>query len=121
MPEIDVHELIPGADVDEIFARLVDFGSYPELATAVLSVNVDDYGDDRSESDWEVAFRRGVMRWREEDRVDWDARTITFRQLSGDLAHFNGVWSATEDEDGVRIRFTADFDLGVPSMAEMLD
>jgi hypothetical protein len=45
-----------------------------------------------------------------------------FTQVEGDLASFEGEWAVVEeDDDAVVIRFQAEFDLGIPSLATMLD
>lgn len=44
-----------------------------------------------------------------------------FTQVEGDLASFEGEWAVEETDDGVVIRFQADFDLGIPSLATMLN
>ena len=68
-----------------------------------------------------MTFRNGILRWTEEDEIDARNATIAFNQISGDLAEFVGGWSVTPAGEGVAIRFTADFDLGIPSLAPMLD
>jgi carbon monoxide dehydrogenase subunit G len=72
-------------------------------------------------SDWEVNFRNGILKWQEIDRVDREARTMSFVQTEGDLASFSGEWRVEGDEDATTIHFRADFDLGIPSLATMLD
>jgi carbon monoxide dehydrogenase subunit G len=72
-------------------------------------------------SDWEVNFRNGVLKWQEIDRVDREARTMTFVQTEGDLASFSGEWRVEADGDATTVYFRADFDLGIPSLATMLD
>lgn len=47
---------------------------------------------------------------------------MTFTQVEGDLASFEGEWRVEErDDDSVVISFRADFDLGIPSLATMLN
>lgn len=73
-------------------------------------------------SDWEVNFRNGILKWQEIDRVDREARTMTFVQTEGDLAEFSGEWRVeADDDDATIIHFRAEFDLGIPSLATMLD
>lgn len=72
-------------------------------------------------SEWEVNFRNGILKWQEIDRIDPEARTMTFTQVEGDLAAFDGEWRVEEEDDAVVIRFRAEFDLGIPSLATMLD
>lgn len=72
-------------------------------------------------STWEVEFRDGVLRWREEDRLDHANRTIAFRQIEGDFESLSGSWRAADHEGNCRITFVADFDFGMPSIQSIVD
>lgn len=72
-------------------------------------------------SDWEVNFRNGVLKWQELDRVNHERRSISFVQTEGDLAAFSGEWSVHEDDDAITIRFRAEFDIGIASIAPLID
>jgi ribosome-associated toxin RatA of RatAB toxin-antitoxin module len=61
------------------------------------------------------------MRWTEEDVLDREAGTITFRLLQGSLKQFDGAWEVTEADGGSDVRFTCDFAVGMPAMASFLD
>ncbi|HEX8067908.1 MAG TPA: SRPBCC family protein [Thermoleophilaceae bacterium] len=104
-----------------MFERIEDFESYPHITDAVRSVRVTRDGSDTLTSHWEVNFRNGILKWQEEDRVDRDARRIRFDQVAGDLAAFSGEWAVDERDGGAVVRFTGEFDLGIPSLAPMLD
>lgn len=112
---------VPGTDPDDVYTRLADLARYPELTETVRSVIVTDVGDGVTTSTWEVTFRAGLLRWREEDVYDPAARTIVFRQLDGDLAAFDGTWRCTGTDAGTRIDFDARLDLGIPSLADALE
>jgi ribosome-associated toxin RatA of RatAB toxin-antitoxin module len=115
---------VPGTDPDDVYTRLADLARYPELTDTVRSVHITDVGDGTTTSTWEVTFRAGLLRWREEDVYDPAARTIVFRQLDGDLALFDGSWTCTADagdSGGTRIAFDARLDLGIPSLADALE
>lgn len=115
---------VRAANVDpaEAYARISDFGRYPELTETVLAVDVEpEPVDDSVVSTWLVAFRKGQLRWVERDVLDSVARRIEFTQLSGDFASFSGSWQVDPYEPGVLVRFEATFDLGIPSLAEILD
>jgi ribosome-associated toxin RatA of RatAB toxin-antitoxin module len=73
-------------------------------------------------TEWTTDFRGGVLKWVEEDRIDPSAREIEFRQLSGDLEMFDGVWRVEENSpDRQVVYFTARFDLGIPMLEEVLE
>ncbi len=84
-------------------------------------VTVTEVSGDVTVSSWQVTFRAGLLRWTEEDRFDRAALTITFRQLDGDIALFDGSWTCTESEGGCRVVFDARLDMGIPSLADALE
>jgi len=120
MPEVAVTAAVPGAAPDEVFAAVADFGSYAEHTDTVREVVVRSAAGG-VESDWEVNFRSGVLAWTERDTADPAARRIDFEQLDGDFVHFTGTWAVEPSGDGAVVRFTASFDLGMPSLAPMID
>ena len=122
MPTVHLVLTAPDVDAAECYRRLRDFARYPELTDAVRSVEVDPPAPDGSvRSRWTVLFRNGLLRWSESDTFDDDARTITFRQLTGDFETFDGQWSVRARDRGCEVVFDAHFDLGIPSLAAILD
>lgn len=121
MPDVAVTAAVPGRCPDEVFAAVADFCAYPAHTDAVREVAVRSSADGVLESDWEVNFRNGVLAWTERDAVDPTGRRIAFEQLDGDFAVFTGSWTVEPDGDGAIVRFAATFDLGMPSLAPMVD
>ena len=112
---------VPHKSANEVYATLADFERYPELSDAVQSVAVTRVSENLTVSRWEVTFRAGLLRWTEEDAFDPGALTITFRQLEGDIALFDGTWQCTNAEPGSEIVFSARLDMGIPSLADALE
>ncbi|MCL2533721.1 MAG: SRPBCC family protein [Nocardiaceae bacterium] len=109
---------------DAAYARISDFARYPELTDTVLALDLEPAQADGSViSNWLVRFRKGTLRWTERDVLDPVARRIEFAQLTGDFVTMEGSWQCDADpeRDGVLIRFETRFDLGIPSLAEILD
>ena len=77
--------------------------------------------ENRTVSRWEVTFRAGLLRWTEEDTFDPGALSITFRQLEGDVAVFDGSWQCVDAAPGSEIVFSARLDMGIPSLADALE
>jgi ribosome-associated toxin RatA of RatAB toxin-antitoxin module len=121
MPAVAVTAVVPRRRPDEVFGAVADFAAYPRHTAAVREVAVRSDGDGHLESNWEVNFRNGILAWTERDAVDRDARTIAFEQVDGDFAVFTGCWTVEPDGDGAVVRFEATFDLGMPSLAPMVD
>jgi ribosome-associated toxin RatA of RatAB toxin-antitoxin module len=115
---------IPGRSPGEVYTTLADFELYPQLSDAVQSVAVTSVDADTTISRWEVTFRSGLLRWIEEDRFDPTELSITFRQLEGDVALFDGSWRCSRvegAESSTRITFCARLDMGIPSLADALE
>jgi uncharacterized membrane protein len=112
---------VPLKSGSDVYATLADFERYPELSDAVQSVAVTEVSANRSVSRWEVTFRAGLLRWTEEDTFDPAALSITFRQLEGDIAVFDGSWECFDAAPGSEIVFAARLDMGIPSLADALE
>lgn len=107
-------------EVDDAFARLKDFSVVTDFVDIVKSIEITRDKSDVQTSKWAVRFRTGIMQWSQRDTFDERNRTISFEQIEGDAEHFSGEWSA-DNVSGVSVHFKAEFDLGIPSLADMLD
>jgi len=112
---------VPHKSANDVYATLADYERYPELSDAVRSVAITEVSDNVTVSRWEVTFRAGLLRWTEEDTFDPDALSITFRQLDGDIAVFDGSWRCSDAAQGSEIVFAARLDMGIPSLADALE
>lgn len=105
---------------DEAFRRLADYSRYPQHTSTVHSVEVFQRAGETF-SEWCVDFRGGVLRWVERDEADPVSRVLAFAQVEGDLDRFDGEWRVEPEVAGCRISFTAEMDLGIPSLAAIVD
>ena len=112
---------VPDKPAIDVYETLADFERYPELSDAVRSVAVTGVSENLTVSHWEVTFRAGLLRWTEEDTFDPGAQSITFRQLEGDAAVFDGSWQCVDAAQGSEIMFSARLDMGIPSLADALE
>ena len=112
---------VPRKSASDVYATLADFERYPQLCEAVKNVTVTDVSERLTVSRWEVAFRAGLLRWTEEDILDPSALTITFHQLEGDIAVFDGSWQCVDAAHGSEVLFSATLDMGIPSLADALE
>ena len=112
---------VPYKSASDVFAALADFERYPILCDAVQDVAVTEVSENLTVSRWEVTFRAGLLRWTEEDTFDPGALSITFRQLEGDVAVFDGSWKCVDAASGSEIVFSARLDMGIPSLADALE
>jgi ribosome-associated toxin RatA of RatAB toxin-antitoxin module len=112
---------VPGKPASDVYETLADFERYSELSGAVRSVTVTEVSENHTVSHWEVNFRAGLLCWTEQDTFDPGALSITFRQLEGDIAVFDGSWECIKAEQGSEIVFAARLDMGIPSLADALE
>jgi len=112
---------VPHTSASDVYAALANFERYPILCAAVQHVAVTEVSERVTVSQWEVTFRAGLLRWTEEDTFDPAALTITFRQLDGDIAIFDGSWQCTDAAQGSEVLFDARLDMGIPSLADALE
>jgi len=122
MRHVTVRLTAHDVDPETAYQRIRDFRRYPDVTETVREVVVHPPHDDGTVvSDWTVRFRNGLMRWTERDAFFPETRTIGFTQLSGDFEVFEGTWQCSSDPDGTAVTFDAVFDLGIPTLAELLD
>jgi hypothetical protein len=110
-----------GRSPAEVYDVIADFARYPAHSSAVRAVEVRWTAEDVTVSRWEVNFRKGILRWVEEDRYFRDLGRIEFRQLEGDVAAFEGSWTCLPDPAGTMIVFEARLDMGIPTLADALE
>lgn len=120
MRELEVNVVVPDRDVKETYDILCDFQRYPDFTPEVRSVIIDHH-DGHQHSTWETTFRGGLLRWRERDSFDPASGTIGFVQTEGDIEHFSGWWKINGENGGSSVRFWAQFDMGVPALANIID
>lgn len=121
MPTVTINRKIPGSSPQEVFEQLRDIERLPELTPRVSRVEMTVAADGSVTSEWEVFLRGGIMRWIESDEFDDRNLRYGFRQLEGDLASFDGYWQVSDESGDALIELYVDFDLGMPSLAEMLN
>ena len=112
---------VPHKSASDVYTTLANFELYPTLCDAVQKVAVTEVSGNVTVSQWEVTFRAGLLRWTEEDTFDPGALTITFHQLEGDIAVFDGSWQCVDAAQGSEVVFSARLDLGIPSLADALE
>lgn len=105
---------------DEAFRRLADYERYAEHTDTVRHVEVT-LRDQMMFSTWQVNFRGGMLCWTERDQIDPVRRVLEFEQVDGDLDRFVGRWEVAADSAGSTMTFTADLDMGIPSLAPIID
>ncbi len=120
----NVHlEMGIAAPIDVVWDTVVDIERYPASMDTVRSVRIIEQRSDVSRrSAWSVLLQGAVLQWEEVEVLDRETSSVTFHQISGDLAQLDGQWSLTERGSGLTaVRFDVSFQIGIPLLAEMLD
>lgn len=121
MPTALLDARLSGTDIDTAFARITDFAAYPSCSDTVREVLVTPSADGHTTSRWSVNFRSGILCWTELDRIDATALRVDFCQTEGDFELLDGSWQLDRDGDDVVVQFRARFDLGIPTLAAIID
>ncbi len=121
MPEVTIDARVPDMTAGEVYQRLRAFEKYPHYTDTVREVLVRPLDESTVEARWSVNFRNGVLCWTERDTFDEAAGTIAFTQVDGDFEHFGGVWTVRQEGGDTTVGFACSFDLGMPSLAAIID
>ena len=121
MRKINVVAIAKGKSPDLAYRILADFEAYKAHSDVVREVVILERDEKRSVSTWEVNFRQGILRWKEEDHYDPAGLRMHFEQLEGDAEEFRGEWLFSGVPEGTRIEFKAEFDMGIPSMNDIIE
>ncbi|MEZ4737569.1 MAG: SRPBCC family protein [Caldilineaceae bacterium] len=123
MKHVEILAQVNGYNVTDAYERISDFPRYPEFSEAVRAVTLLEARPGYTLSSWEANFRQGILQWVEEDSFDQTNHTIHFNQTEGDVDYFAGDWRviSQEAEDRCQIHFAAAIDLGIPTMADILE
>jgi ribosome-associated toxin RatA of RatAB toxin-antitoxin module len=123
MRSIYLHAEIPTDDADLVFKHITDFARYPAVSPDVRSVAIHPTpaASQIQYTDWEVNFRRGIMRWTEQEDIDHERLHVEFSQIDGDFDDFRGSWQLTPTASGYGAEFCVTYDFGIESLAGIMD
>jgi hypothetical protein len=122
-PVVRVSAHHPSLGPEDAFDIIRDFHRHALLSDAVRAVELEEGPDGSFISHWEVNFRNGILVWSEFDEFDASTNTVRFERRDGDPEAFSGSWSSRADpsERGCILKFEANFEIGIPTLSEMLD
>ncbi|MEU9622771.1 MULTISPECIES: SRPBCC family protein [unclassified Streptomyces] len=105
------------------FGTIADFTRFADIAEDIHVVETHPPAtpDAPRDSDWEVNFRRGIMRWNEAETLDPERLRIEFDQTDGDFEEFRGSWQLTPAGSGIEVRFEVTYDFGIESLVGIMD
>ncbi|WP_306300067.1 SRPBCC family protein [Streptomyces sp. NRRL B-24085] len=119
---VELRALVRAERAEEVFAQVVRWDRYAELAPHVESAVVHTgFPATEGSSSWELHFRSGLLRWTEHERFEPGRGEVRFEQADGDFDSFSGSWEVRQDGPDVQVAFVCDFDFGIPSLEGILD
>ncbi|MGA2736899.1 MAG: SRPBCC family protein [Bryobacteraceae bacterium] len=121
MRHLEINATVAGRAAGDVFPLLCDMEQYPKYSDTMLNLKVAGTENGTAVSTWTVRFGQGTATWTQEDSFDRGAATIRFKRLSGDIQDLTGAWVVQGSEEGCTLQFTADFDIGMPALAEIIE
>ena len=114
--EVTIQNVLPS----RVWDVLCDFSAFPRTMADVVAVDCMPRAGDRMRSSWRVLLNGSELTWTEDEEFI-DGHEIRFNQVEGDLEVWKGTWLITPVGDDVLVSLNVEFDLGIPSLAEMLN
>ncbi len=122
MPHIESTIFIKGAR-ELAYSMAKEMDKYPLYMENVIEVRVltRDFTDNSTITEWLTNVDGRIIRWIEKDLFDDEAKTIKYRQISGDLKKFEGEWRFQTAGQDTLVTLTVDFEFGIPMLAGLLN
>ncbi|MFZ3171417.1 MAG: aromatase/cyclase [Carboxydocellales bacterium] len=122
MPQVESSINIQGSR-DFAYAMAKEMEKYPQYMESVQEVRIltTDPLENSTITQWVTNVDGRLIRWTEKDVFDDEAKTISYRQISGDLKKFEGEWRFQSVDGGTRVTLTVAFEFGIPMLAGLLN
>jgi ribosome-associated toxin RatA of RatAB toxin-antitoxin module len=122
MPQVESFINIQGSR-DFAYAMAKEMEKYPQYMESVQEVRIltTDPLENSTITQWVTNVDGRLIRWTEKDVFDDEAKTISYRQISGDLKKFEGEWRFQSVDGGTRVTLTVAFEFGIPMLAGLLN
>ncbi|MEH0020548.1 MAG: SRPBCC family protein [Desulfobacter sp.] len=121
MPVVKTSMEITDIDIDVLWKNISAFDRYPNFMDDVLEVTCDS-DENGPTSAWTVMLNGSELSWIERDEFH-PPEKIVFEQIEGDVDVYKGTWEIdyNEAERKAVVTLETEFDLGIPSLADMLN
>ncbi|MBB6157624.1 ribosome-associated toxin RatA of RatAB toxin-antitoxin module [Pseudomonas sp. JAI115] len=119
MPSVNTSLNLGSLELERVWSTLCEFQRYPEFMKDVLDVTIEQRTGNEIISTWRVLLNGSELTWTERDLLLPDHR-IVFQQIDGDLEVWSGEWSIQQAGDDLSVQLDVLFDLGIPSLADVL-
>lgn len=122
MPEVKI-DMVIQAPIERVWETVVDIERYQDSMDTVRSVRIiGDDGEGRRRAAWSVLLKGSILEWEEEEHLNQGGHTVVFKQIRGDLDHFDGHWALEAlAPEQTKVVFEVEFEIGIPMLADMLN
>ncbi len=98
-----------------------DYSCYPEIMDNVDEVTIHERNEKDGESEWFITIEEAPLTWKEKDSFNKEYFELNFKSVSGDFDNIDGAWKIENyNNEGIRIKFSIDYNLGIPVIEEVL-
>lgn len=106
----------------DLWGKLIAFEDFSDLVKTIESVKISKNPDGTCTSDWVALLDDCRIEWTESDVFNEEIYTIDFRQTVGDFREMWGRWKLTPlRSDETQIELVIEFDIGIESLAPLLN
>ena len=119
MPILDLRATIEEVSREVLWQTIIDFESYPASMRDVLEVVWDHRDKHGGTSTWRVLLNGSDLSWTELDAFT-EMERVDFSLIEGDIEVWQGYWRIEGEEPSLITRLYVEFDIGIPSLADVL-
>lgn len=111
------------APTEAVWDAVIDIERYPASMQNVRWVNVlEEESESVRRSAWSIVLKGAILEWEERDHLDHHKLVMSFEQITGDLALFDGAWTVeARDEELTHVALEITFEIGIPLLAANLN
>lgn len=106
------------AEVSKILHFLTEVDEFPSYVSSVKQASVLQRWQNKMKTKWLIQVDHLPISWIEEDVVDFEKNTISFKALEGDLQEFKGRWKFKPVSGGTLVTVTAYASLNIPAIGD---
>lgn len=121
MPKIET-EIVIAAPLEAVYAVAKDIERFPEFLPDVESVVIIERSAGGFISDWVGVVEKlnRKIKWREQDEWDDTTHICRFYALGGDWEKYDGIWTFTETDGGVKMHMELECEVNVPLIGAII-
>ncbi len=102
----------------DAWLHIIDFANYPKLIPQVDSVRIIENCSGRMRLEWSITLDGAPFSWIEVVELKPEQYVIQSEAVSGDFDVFKGKWQIEDNNDGIKLSYFLDYELGIPVIEE---